>query len=95
MKRERLSQEEIGARLEGLKGWAVADEKLTKTFEFATYASGVMFAAAVGHMADRMDHHPDMVIGYRKVTLAVNTHDVNGISEWDFELARRADLLVG
>lgn len=95
MERRKLNEVEIAERLTANPGWAVLEGKVTKTFEFKSYASGVVFASAIGNVADQMDHHPDLTIGYQKVTVAVNTHDVQGISELDFELARRADLLFG
>jgi 4a-hydroxytetrahydrobiopterin dehydratase len=49
---------------------------------------------AVGHFADRMDHHPDLYIGYQKVEVAMNTHDLDGISTYDMELARLIETLV-
>ncbi len=95
MERRKLNETEIADRLTANPGWTVEDGKVTKRFEFKSYASGVVFAAAVANEADRMDHHPDLTIGYQKVTVAVNTHDVQGISALDFELARRADSLFG
>ena len=74
--------------------WSVSDGKVTRTFVFATYAAGVVFASAVAHIADSMDHHPDLLIGYQKVSVSVNTHDVGGISPLDFELARKISGLV-
>ncbi len=92
--RVRLSPEQVADHLSTVVGWTVIDGKLTKTFEFPSYATGVLFANAVAHSADKMDHHPDLTIGYQKVTLAVNTHDVGGISPLDFELARKVDALL-
>ena len=93
MERRRLTEEEINSGLEEMDGWLVLDGKIAKEFKFKSYANGVMFASAVGHLADSMDHHPDLTIGYQKVTVAVNTHDVGGISPVDFELARRIEAL--
>lgn len=93
MNRVKLDQTGIDKSLREVSGWSVVDGKLSKSFAFKTYASGVVFACAVAHVADSMDHHPDLTIGYQKVTVAVNTHDVGGISPVDFELARRVDLL--
>jgi 4a-hydroxytetrahydrobiopterin dehydratase len=95
MERRKLNDAEIAERLTANPGWTIEDGKVAKTFEFKSYASGVVFAAAVGNEADKMDHHPDLTIGYQKVTVAVNTHDVQGISPLDFELARRVDQLFG
>ena len=93
MERKKLSDEQIAEHLMLVPGWKVLDGKLTKSYEFKSYASGVVFAVAVANAADHMDHHPDLTIGYQRVTVAVNTHDVGGISPFDFELARKVDGL--
>lgn len=92
--RKRLDSEQIEENLKLVIGWEIKDGKLSKTYEFPAYASGVLFAAAVAQKADGMDHHPDITIGYQKVTVAVSTHDVGGISQLDFELARVVDSLL-
>ncbi len=94
MARKRLDSEQIEEHLKLVVGWTIEDNKLTKTYQFASYSAGVVFAAAVAFRADKMDHHPDLTIGYQKVKVAVNTHDVGGISETDFELARAVDSLL-
>lgn len=88
-----LSDEEIERELKGVAGWQIQDKLLTRTFKFKTYKDGVVFAAAAAFLADALDHHPDITLGYAKVTVAVNTHSVGGISPYDFELARRIDSL--
>ncbi len=92
--RARLEPDALRALLASVPGWELDGDRLARTFEFDTYASGVMFAAACGRIADTLDHHPDLHIGYRKVRASVNTHDAGGITEWDFELARRIDALL-
>ena len=88
-----LTEEEIAEGLPKLQGWNVEGGKLTKRFEFKSYKDGLVFAIAVGHVADLMDHHPDIEVGYAKVKIGVNTHSVGGLSPYDFELARRLDPL--
>ena len=89
----KLDDSDIAARLRELDGWSIQDGKLAKTYAFKTYKDGVVFAAAAAFVADKLNHHPDLTIGYGKVSVAVNTHDVGGISPYDFELARRVDAL--
>ena len=74
--------------------WQIEGGKLTRTFTFERYKDGVVFATAVAHLADRLDHHPDIEIGYAKVRVSVNTHSVEGLSPYDFELAKRIDAIV-
>lgn len=89
-----LTDEELGSGLKELHGWQVVEGQLTRTFEFKAYQEGLVFATAVGLIADRLDHHPDLHIGYKKVEVRVNTHSVNGLSPYDLELARRIDELI-
>lgn len=92
--RYRLNDDQVADHLATVPGWTVVNDKLTRTFEFQTYAAGVLFACAVAHRAEHMDHHPDLTIGWCRVTVAVNTHDVNGLSPLDFELARHVQQLA-
>ena len=89
----KLSDGEVSSRLSDLKDWAVENGQIAKSFSFDAYQKGLVFASAVGFLADALDHHPDILIGYQKVRVAVNTHSVNGLSPYDFELARRIDAL--
>jgi 4a-hydroxytetrahydrobiopterin dehydratase len=89
----KLDDSEVQSALESLSGWTVRDGKLNKLFAFETYKDGLVFAAAVGYLADALNHHPDLLVGYAKVDVSMNTHDVGGISPYDFELARKIDTL--
>ena len=91
---DRLSDGDIEQRVSQLNGWSVVNGMLTKEFTFDTYSSGVVFASAVGHAADKLNHHPDILIGYRKIRVAVLTHDAGGLTSYDFELANRVEALA-
>ena len=94
MERRKLDESEIETHLKTVTGWAFENGQIVKTTTFDTYKSGLVFAVAVGHFADQMDHHPDLFIGYQKVTIGLNTHDLGGISTFDFALARKIDGLL-
>lgn len=89
----KLSPDEIEAALQTTGQWGIENGKLTRTFEFSSYLEGPDFSQIVARIAEDLNHHPDILIGYRKVTISVNTHDVDGISPYDFELARRIDAI--
>ena len=91
----KLSEAEIADALPSVSGWEVEGGKLVKEFGFENYLDGVAFASAVGFAAEQLDHHPDLSIGWRKVRVAMSTHAVEGISPYDFELARRIEALFG
>lgn len=94
MERRKLSENEIESALTEMSGWTFEGGQITKTFEFPSYLAGVTFVSAIAHLAEAMDHHPDLDLRYRKLSVAINTHDVGGISPLDFELARRIEALV-
>ena len=91
--RQKLTTERITEALAGLNGWSSTGELIKKTFEFPTYKDGLVFACAVGYLADAMDHHPDMTVGYRKVKVELSTHDAGGITETDIRLASKIESL--
>jgi 4a-hydroxytetrahydrobiopterin dehydratase len=89
-----LSESEISAGLDGLPGWAREGDSITKTYKFTSYAEGLAFATAAGIVADGADHHPDISIGWRKVTLTFTTHDAGSkITHKDMVTAERIEAL--
>ncbi len=93
LSRSKLSDDQIRTGLETLQGWSAEGGVLKRTLEFEQYKDGLAFVSAVGWLADSLDHHPDLALGYRKLTITLSTHDADGITAWDFELARRIDAL--
>lgn len=74
-------------------GWEEVDGALQRTFELPSFAEAIAFVGRVAALAEQEDHHPDIHISYRKVTLRWVTHSAGGITDRDRELARRsADL---
>jgi len=90
----KLSEEELAKGLAEVPGWAVEDGTLARTFTFKTYKDGLVFAAAVGYEADKLDHHPDMTIGYAKVRVTTVTHDAGALTDVDLTLARLVQRLA-
>lgn len=94
MARTLLTEAQIAERLSHLNGWEVEDMRLQKTFQMDTYMAGLAFASAVGTVCEALDHHPDIHIGWRRVTISFTTHDVgNVLTETDFRAARAVDGL--
>ncbi len=89
-----LTEAEIIERLAGLNRWERDGDLVIKTFQFDSYLAGVAFAASVGVIAEGLNHHPDMTIGWRKVTVSFTTHDVgNKLTAKDFAAAAAIDAL--
>jgi 4a-hydroxytetrahydrobiopterin dehydratase len=89
-----LTSAEISAALASLPGWTSQADALQKTFHFNDYLAGVAFASAVGVVSEGLEHHPDLHIGWRKVTVSYNTHDAGGkVTAVDVQLAQAVEAL--
>ena len=91
----RLSEDEVAARMELLGGWVRQGDMIVKTYKLASFPAAISFVTNVAFLAEAAAHHPDIDIRYNKVTLALTTHDVGGLSVNDFTLAEQADEIMG
>jgi 4a-hydroxytetrahydrobiopterin dehydratase len=74
--------------------WIEAGGALERTFELPSFAEAISFVDRVAELAESENHHPDIQISYRKVTLRWTTHSAGGITDRDRELAERSSGLV-
>jgi 4a-hydroxytetrahydrobiopterin dehydratase len=89
-----LSDSEIDDRLRG-GGWRREGDAIVRDFERADFAAAIAFVNAVAALAERANHHPDMLVhGYRRVRLTLTTHSAGGLTERDFALADAVDALA-
>lgn len=90
-----LTMTEIESALATLPNWfADGDIAISKTYNMPNYIAGVAFASAIAVLAEAHDHHPDMTIGYKKVTVRFSTHDAgNKITQKDVDIARAIEAL--
>ena len=86
---------EIEAKLANLDGWALIDGKLHREFQFANFVEAFGFMASTALVAEKMDHHPEWSNVYNRVRVDLTTHDADGITELDFELAAAMNDAVG
>ena len=89
-----LTEADITKRLKALEGWKVSGGELTKTFKLASFPFAIEFVQQIGTIAEEVQHHPDMDIRFDKVKIALSTHDENGITEKDFDLAAQIEALL-
>ena len=83
-----LSDADVTQGLSQLPGWERDGDKIKKLYKFDAYLAGVAFASAVGTIAEGLDHHPDMLIGWRKVTVTFSTHSAgHKITQNDLDAA--------
>ncbi|GJM16784.1 MAG: putative pterin-4-alpha-carbinolamine dehydratase [Thermodesulfobacteriota bacterium] len=82
-----LSENEIKDGLSGLEGWEHKENQIVKQFKFKNFVESMGFVTKVAILAERVDHHPDILIEYSKVTITLSTHSEGGLTEKDFNLA--------
>lgn len=95
MRVPRLTEEEIGERLARVPDWERTGDTIARTYQFKGFRQAVAFVVQVADAAEEADHHPDIDIRYRKVTLTLTTHDSGGLTANDFDLAAACDALAG
>jgi 4a-hydroxytetrahydrobiopterin dehydratase len=89
----RLSEEEIEQRLAG-GDWLREGEAIVRDYKFADFAAAIAFVNRVAEVAERANHHPDMLVhGWNKVRLELSTHSEGGLTGADFGLAGEIDAL--
>jgi 4a-hydroxytetrahydrobiopterin dehydratase len=91
---ELLSDEEISARLDGSE-WRREDDQIVREWKFKDFAEAMAFVNRVASAAEDANHHPDILVhGWNKVRLSLTNHSAGGLTEPDFEMARRFDELA-
>jgi 4a-hydroxytetrahydrobiopterin dehydratase len=88
---EKLTDVEVQRCFGGLQGWSLRGETLYKEFTFSDFDAAWAWMSSVAQVAQTLNHHPDWSNVYNRVTVTLTTHDADGLTELDFELAREMD----
>ena len=91
----RLDDSAVAARLGELPGWRIERGRLARDYEFADFAAAFAFMTGCALEAEDLDHHPDWSNSWNRVQVRLQTHDRKGLTELDFELARRMEARYG
>jgi 4a-hydroxytetrahydrobiopterin dehydratase len=86
-----MNRADAEARVAELEGWALEGDTLRKQFVCHDFPDAVRFVEALVPGAEAADHHPDILINYKRVTLTYTTHSAGGLTPKDFDGARMAD----
>jgi 4a-hydroxytetrahydrobiopterin dehydratase len=89
-----LSAAEVSERVQQLDGWRVDGQAIIKQYTFAGFPEAVRFVTRLVPGAEAADHHPDITINYKRVTLSYSTHSEGGLTVKDFDGAAAADRSV-
>ena len=92
---KKLSLEDIQQRLLSMPHWSIRDGKLYRHIQFQDFSQAFGFMTQIAIVAEKADHHPEWFNVYNRVEIWLTTHDAGGISERDFALAAKIDLVLG
>lgn len=90
----KLSADEATQRIQQLSGWTLEGEVIKKLFTFADFPAAVAFIVRLGFAAESVDHHPDLLVNYKRVTVSYSTHSEGGLTEKDFVGAQTASTIA-
>ena len=90
----KLSRADAEQRVKSLKGWTLEGEAIKKQYTFKDFPAAIAFVNRLAPEAEKADHHPDILINYKRVTLTYSTHSEGGLTDKDFAGAATADRLA-
>lgn len=94
MRPKLYTSDQIQLNLFQIKDWALANNSISKQFEFASFSEAFGFMTRVALEAEKLDHHPEWKNIYNRVWIILSTHDAGGITELDFKLAQQIDKIT-
>jgi 4a-hydroxytetrahydrobiopterin dehydratase len=90
----RLSEEQIARELADLDGWTRDGDAIRKQYTLGGFPDAIAFVTRLAFDAEAADHHPDITINYKRVTLSFSTHSDGGLTRKDFDGAKKVDALI-
>jgi 4a-hydroxytetrahydrobiopterin dehydratase len=90
----KLSGDDVRTRMAGATGWSLEGDSIRKQYVFGSFREAVSFVVRLAFECEEADHHPDIAISYKKVTLVYSTHSAGGLTEKDFAGAAAADRIA-
>jgi 4a-hydroxytetrahydrobiopterin dehydratase len=90
----KLSQADVDQRMKELRGWTLQGDEIAKQYTFKDFPEAIAFVSRLAPEAEASDHHPDIQINYKRVTLTYSTHSEGGLTDKDFAGAAVADRLA-
>ena len=90
---DRLTDAQIREKLEAVPDWSLEGDSITRKFTLTSFPAALVFVNTVGHLAEAADHHPDILVQWKHVTLTLSTHSAGGLTEKDIDLAHQIDSL--
>ena len=92
---EKLNPTQIENQLKNLDGWTFENGSICKSFVFKDFKKAFSVMTHIAFEAEQQNHHPNWENVYNHLTIKLNTHDVGGITQYDFDLAQSIESIVG
>ena len=93
-KERTYSEDEVKERLASLPGWYLEDGWIRRVYKTDGWPTTLMLVNAIGYCAEAAYHHPDLNVTWGRITVKLSTHSAGGITDKDFELARKIEDTV-
>ena len=90
-KERTYTESEIAGKLKDLPGWGVENGWIRRTYKTDGWPTTLMLVNAIGFFAEAANHHPDLTVTWGKLTVKLQNHAAGGITDKDFELARKIE----
>jgi 4a-hydroxytetrahydrobiopterin dehydratase len=90
----KLTAAEIDQALHALPGWTRQGDAITRQFTFASFRDAIAFVTRLAFEAEAADHHPDLAINYKRVTVTWSTHDAGGVTRKDVDGVTATDRVA-
>ena len=90
----KLDEAAVREAVGGLTGWTLDGAAIRRQYTLASFADAIAFVTRLAFDAEAADHHPDILINFKRVTLTYTTHSEGGLTRKDFDGARKADALA-
>ena len=90
----KLSDAQVRTRLAKLPGWSFSKGALRRTYPFQSFPDAIAFVTRLAFDAEAADHHPDLRVSYKRVTVTWSTHSEDGVTVKDFRGARQSETIA-
>jgi 4a-hydroxytetrahydrobiopterin dehydratase len=90
----KLSHADVDQRMKTISGWTLMGDEIQKQYTFKDFPAAIAFVNRLAPVAEAADHHPDILINYKRVTLTYSTHSEGGLTDKDFAGAAAADTIA-
>ncbi|MFV5688521.1 4a-hydroxytetrahydrobiopterin dehydratase [Flavobacterium sp. ZT3R25] len=87
------TEQTVQSQLKELNNWQFINNGIEKKFKFLDFTQALGFIVQVGVMAEKRNHHPELFNVYNKVTIRLTTHDADGVTDKDVELAKAIEQI--